>query len=77
MPGCPEVLETLGRRASLAVLTNKPLGRDATHPRRPRSGARTFRRTPCLGGDGPFPRKPDPAGLLHWWRAPARARVTR
>jgi phosphoglycolate phosphatase len=63
-PKIPEVLSELERRVSLAVLTNKPL--DAT--RRVLAGldlARFFRDGFVLGGDGPFPRKPDPAGLLH------------
>ena len=62
--GMPDVLEQLGQRASLAVLTNKPLS--AT--RRILSGldlARHFPDEAVLGGDGPFPRKPDPAGLRH------------
>ena len=62
--GIPEVLDALARRASLAVLTNKPIG--AT--RRILDGldlARHFPSDAVLGGDGPFPRKPDPAALLH------------
>jgi phosphoglycolate phosphatase len=62
--GVTEVLDALGRRTPLAVLTNKPLG--AT--RRILEGldlARHFAEDAVLGGDGPFPRKPDPAGLLH------------
>ena len=60
--GIPEVLETLGRRASLAVLTNKPLAAtrrilDALDL------SRAFSDSAVLGGDGPQPRKPDPAGL--------------
>ena len=60
--GIPDVLDALGRRASLAVLTNKPLA--AT--RRILDGldlSRHFPESAILGGDGPFPRKPDPAGL--------------
>jgi phosphoglycolate phosphatase len=60
----PDVIATLGRRASLAVLTNKPLG--AT--RRILAGldlAKFFDDDAVIGGDGPWPRKPDPAGLLH------------
>lgn len=63
-PGVPEVLETLGQRARLALLTNKPLG--AT--RQVLEGldlARYFQPDGVIGGDGPFPRKPDPAGLRH------------
>ena len=62
--GIPEVLGELGTRASLAVLTNKPLG--AT--RRILDGldlARHFPADAVVGGDGPFARKPDPAGLQH------------
>jgi phosphoglycolate phosphatase len=62
--GIPSVLDALGRRASLAVLTNKPLA--AT--RQILDGldlARYFSLDTILGGDGPFPRKPDPAALLH------------
>ena len=62
--GIPDVLGQLGTRASLAVLTNKPLG--AT--RRILGGldlARHFPADAVVGGDGPFPRKPNPAGLQH------------
>ena len=62
--GIPELLDQLGRRASLAVLTNKPLA--AAH--RILVGldlARYFPPERVVGGDGPFPRKPDPAGLAH------------
>ena len=62
--GVPDVLEALGARASLAVLTNKPIaatrsildGLDLT---------RHFPAGAILGGDGPFARKPDPAALRH------------
>ena len=63
-PGMAEVLDVLGLRASLAVLTNKPLA----STRRILAGldlARHFAEDAVLGGDGPFPRKPDPAGLRH------------
>ena len=49
-------------KASLAVLTNKPL--DAT--RRILDGlelAKFFEADTVLGGDGPLPRKPDPSGM--------------
>jgi phosphoglycolate phosphatase len=62
--GIPEVLDQLAPRASLAVLTNKPLA--ATH--RILAGLDLSRHFPperIVGGDGPFPRKPDPAGLTH------------
>jgi phosphoglycolate phosphatase len=63
-PKMPDVLAELQTRARLAVLTNKPLG--AT--RRMLAGldlARYFADDDVVGGDGPFPRKPDPAGLQH------------
>jgi len=62
--GMTGVIDSLGRGASLAVLTNKPLG--AT--RRILAGLdlnRFFDEDAVVGGDGPLPRKPDPAGLLH------------
>jgi phosphoglycolate phosphatase len=52
----------LSTRASLAVLTNKPLA--AT--REILGGLdllRFFETAAIVGGDGPLPRKPDPAGL--------------
>lgn len=59
--GVADSLQALAARAMLAVLTNKPL--------KPTLGllehfglARHFVRV--VGGDGPWPRKPDPAGLL-------------
>jgi phosphoglycolate phosphatase len=59
-----DVLTSLSERATLAVLTNKPLrptraildGLDLT---------RYFADAFIIGGDGAFPRKPDPAGLQH------------
>jgi phosphoglycolate phosphatase len=63
-PGMADVLDVLGMRATLAVLTNKPLA----STRRILEGldlARHFAEQAVLGGDGPFPRKPDPAGLRH------------
>jgi phosphoglycolate phosphatase len=60
----PAVLERLTTRASLAVLTNKPIA----STRRVLAGldlARFFDDDAVVGGDGPFPRKPDPAGLRH------------
>jgi len=67
-----EVLAALGTRTSLAVLTNKPLA--AT--RSILAGldlARFFDEEAIVGGDGPLPRKPDPAGLQ---RLMSRARAT-
>jgi phosphoglycolate phosphatase len=63
-PGIPDVLAELGTRARLSVLTNKPLA--AT--RAILAGldlAAYFQDQNVLGGDGPFPRKPDPGGLRH------------
>jgi phosphoglycolate phosphatase len=63
-PGVPEVLETLGATALLALLTNKPLA----STRRILDGLdlmRHFEDDAMVGGDGAFPRKPDPAGLRH------------
>jgi phosphoglycolate phosphatase len=60
--GIPEVLDALSGRAQLAVLTNKPLA----STRRILAGldlAAYFREAAVVGGDGPFPRKPDPAAL--------------
>ncbi len=58
--GIVDVLARVTSMASLAVLTNKPLAPS----RRILEGlgmAGFF--THVIGGDGPFPRKPDPAGL--------------
>ena len=63
-PGIVEVLVALRARVSLAVLTNKPLA----STREILAGldlARHFDAAAVVGGDGPFPRKPDPAGLRH------------
>ena len=62
--GMSEVLDALAARAPLAVLTNKPLA----PTRRILAGldlARFFQEDAIVGGDGPFPRKPDSAGLRH------------
>lgn len=62
--GMERVLDTLRERASLAVLTNKPLL--ATKTILDGLGlARHFDEAAIVGGDGPFPRKPDPAGLQY------------
>jgi phosphoglycolate phosphatase len=60
--GFPEVLEALTARATLALLTNKPLA--ATERILTGLGIAPFFGA-VLGGDGPLPRKPDPAGLRH------------
>jgi phosphoglycolate phosphatase len=60
--GIPEALESLSRRATLAVLTNKPEG--LSH--RLLDGLNLSRYFQAvIGGDSRFPRKPDPAGLNH------------
>jgi phosphoglycolate phosphatase len=63
-PGIPAALAALRSQRHLAVLTNKPLA----STRRILDGlalAQYFPHDAVLGGDGPFPRKPDPAGLQH------------
>jgi phosphoglycolate phosphatase len=63
-PQIPDVLEALGARTALAVLTNKPLA--ATRSILSGLGlARYFDEKAIVGGDGPFARKPDPGGLRH------------
>jgi phosphoglycolate phosphatase len=60
--GIAQALDDLAAAAPLAVLTNKPLG--ATTRLLDGLGiADKFQWT--LGGDSPFGRKPDPAGLRH------------
>jgi phosphoglycolate phosphatase len=62
--GIVDVLEALAPRTALAVLTNKPLA----STRQILDGldmSRFFQPSRVIGGDGPFPRKPDPAGFLH------------
>jgi phosphoglycolate phosphatase len=59
-PGVPEMLESIGREAPMAVLTNKP--RALSDALLAGLGlARHFAR--IVGGDGPHPRKPDPTSL--------------
>jgi len=61
-PGMHGVLEDIARSAVVAVLTNKPLA-----PARAildALGLSPFIAT-TIGGDGPYPRKPDPASLRH------------
>jgi phosphoglycolate phosphatase len=62
-PGIPEVLSHLSQQAQLAVLTNKPLAA-AQEILEGLELARYFGAS-VVGGDGPFPRKPDPSGLQH------------
>ena len=66
--GVIDTLEALRGRVPLAVLTNKPL----EPTRRILDGlglAPFFNPASVLGGDGPMPRKPDPAGLHALMRA--------
>lgn len=59
--GIPDVLARLAPQGAIAVLTNKPAA-----PTRRLLDALGLARyiTDAVGGDGPLPRKPDPAGLL-------------
>jgi phosphoglycolate phosphatase len=61
-PGILQILEELSREASVAVLTNKPIA--PTRTLLEALGMAPFIVT-TLGGDGAFPRKPDPAALWH------------
>jgi phosphoglycolate phosphatase len=70
--GIPDVLSQLAPRATLAVLTNKPL--DATRDILAGLGLADYFQPGCIvGGDGPFARKPDPAGLFHLMSAAGAA----
>jgi phosphoglycolate phosphatase len=62
--GIVDVLAVLAGRAALGLLTNKPLA----STRRILDGlgmSAYFHPDRVIGGDGPFARKPDPAGLLY------------
>jgi len=61
--GIPRVLDVLASRATLALLTNKPLRPTLAILER-LALARFFQPSLVIGGDGPFPRKPDPTGLI-------------
>lgn len=61
-PGIVEMLERLESRVVLAVLTNKPLR--ATREILDGLDLARFFGVRVRGGDGPLPRKPDPAALL-------------
>jgi len=61
--GMIETLDALRARAPMAVLTNKPLA--ATRRILDGLGLATFFGDAIIGGDGPLPRKPEPAGLQH------------
>ena len=74
--GVPVVLDALAKRASLAVLTNKPR-RATVRILEGLSLDRFFANDAIVGGDGPLPRKPDPAGLAYLSsRAGVRANET-
>jgi phosphoglycolate phosphatase len=63
-PGVPAVLAALSSRAALGVLTNKPLA----STRAILDGlalSRYFPDDAVVGGDGEWPRKPDPGGLRY------------
>ena len=62
-PGILALLTQLQPQVTLAVLTNKPIG--ATLTILEGLSLSTFFGQRVVGGDGPFPRKPDPAGLVH------------
>jgi len=65
-PGIDEALDALSRTARLAVLTNKPL---VPAQRLLDHFGWTPRFARVIGGDGPWGRKPDPAGLqdlMNW-----------
>ena len=59
-PGIEEVLRTTSRRARMAVLTNKPLA--PSMQILDGLGLSVYFES-VVGGDGPYGRKPDPAGL--------------
>jgi phosphoglycolate phosphatase len=60
--GIPAALEMLAAHAVIAVLTNKPLA-PSVRILEALDLSRFVAAT--IGGDGPFPKKPDPAPLLH------------
>jgi phosphoglycolate phosphatase len=63
-PGIVDVLSGLGGRTKLAVLTNKPIA-STRRILAELDLARHFPEDAVIGGDGPFPRKPNPAGLRY------------
>ncbi len=69
--GVVELLDTLASRVTLALLTNKPLG--ATRDILEGLSLAPFFGPRVLGGDGPIPRKPDPAGLFQLMTAAGAA----
>ena len=60
--GIHPLLRTMARRIPLAVLTNKPVA-PAREILAGLDLAKYF--GAVIGGDGPFPRKPDPSSLVH------------
>ncbi|MBA2565389.1 MAG: HAD-IA family hydrolase, partial [Gemmatimonadetes bacterium] len=64
--GVAELLDSCAKICPLAVLTNKP----RTHTRKILSGLDIEARfVEVLGGDGPYPLKPEPAGFEHLARS--------
>lgn len=61
--GVDALLRDLAPRFRLAVLTNKPIG--ATRQILDGLQLASYFGGAVIGGDGPLPRKPDPAGLRH------------
>lgn len=71
--GVVEALDVLSDRASLAVLTNKP----GAHTRLLLEALGIASRFQwVLGGDSPFPRKPDPSSLRHLMHAAGTTTTT-
>lgn len=62
-PGIPDVLSHLSQHAALALLTNKPMA--ATREILEGLDLARYFGASVVGGDGPFPRKPNPSGLQH------------
>lgn len=65
--GIADALASLAARRALALLTNKPRAATRTILQR-LDLARYFSDALVIGGDGPFPRKPDPEGLCELMR---------
>jgi phosphoglycolate phosphatase len=61
-PRVPDMLGEIGSRLPMAVLTNKPI-RATRAILQGLELAHYFKDDAVVGGDGPLPRKPDPAGL--------------
>lgn len=64
-PGVADTIRTLAGRARLAVLTNKP---ETPARRLVEAFGWSSSFDWVMGGDGPFPRKPDPSGLMELGR---------